>query len=535
MNDFGPPSYQYDEDIVVQLGDYYNNTDANIEAGLLAQPFVWSGETKAILVNGQSGTAGFSNATDASCTPYTISVEPGSVYRMRFIGRTAISLVTLGIEGHSNLTIIEADGADTLPYQVDHVQVGAGQRFSILFQAKTLAELQADGQSTYWIQYENRDRPANVSGYALLSYNVPNGTIPTTLPDSPPLTLPPEIDNWLEYALSPLDPTTDPFPSLAEVTRTVVITVQQITNDVGNISAGTLQWAENNDTWQTERVYIPYLVNIYENGQAAVPNYTAALANYGWDPATLAFPALLGEVLDIVWVNDNGESGGWDIHPFHAHGGHYWDLGSGNGTYNATENERLFEAGFVPLKRDTTMLYRYADIGAPYTAAGWRAWRIRVQDPGSWMMHCHILAHMIMGKQSTDFRMIENENGIRSADIMCVNRYADRLGLWQCSRHHRPGPGAICGWLLDVWRECIWQRDVRPDCQSLLAMISLLHVPSERRGGFGGSALGSIMRVSPPNSTTITYHHSRTQAFPPTPSANDREPEMLLLLRPELR
>lgn len=390
--------YRYDDDIVLQLGDYYNKTDANITAGLLANPFKWSGETNALLMNGKSGTASSDNATDASCLPHTISVDPGKTYRLRFIGSTAISLVTLGIEGHSNLTIIEVDGGDTQPFSTDHIQVASGQRFSVLLQTKTLAELQAANKSTFWIQYENRDRPANVSGYAVLSYNVPNTSpsTPVTLPQTPPLVLPQQINNWAESSLTPLDPSVNPFPPVSAVTRTVTITVQQLSN-------GTLQWEENGDVWQTQRVYTPYLVNIYENGQAAVPNYDAALANYGWDPATLAFPARLGEVLDIVWLNDNGPSGGWDIHPFHAHGGHYWDLGSGNGTYNATVNEEKFEAGYVPVKRDTTMLYRYAESGVPHTTAGWRAWRIKVQNPGAWMIHCHILAHMIMGKLFPSF------------------------------------------------------------------------------------------------------------------------------------
>lgn len=393
MKNCHTPPYQYDDDIVVQLRDYYKRTDANITAGLLANPFQWSGETNALLLNGQSGTASSANATDSSCLPHIITVDAGKTYQLRLIGSTAISLVTLGIEGHSNLAIIEADGGDMQPFSTDHIQVASGQRFSVVLQTKTLAELQKAGKSTYWIQYENRDRPANVSGYAILSYNVPATTAstPVVLPEIPPLSLPQQINDWVESSLTPLDPTVNPFPPLSAVTRTVAITVQQLSN-------GTLQWEENGDVWQTQRVYVPYLINIYQNGQAAVPNYDAALANSGWDPATLAFPAKLGEVLDIVWLNDNGPSGGWDIHPFHAHGGHYWDLGSGNGTYDAVVNEQKFQAGYVPVKRDTTMLYRYASNGVPQTTAGWRAWRIKVEDPGAWMMHCHILAHMIMGK-----------------------------------------------------------------------------------------------------------------------------------------
>ncbi len=87
------------------------------------------------------------------------------------------------------------------------------------------------------------------------------------------------------------------------------------------------------------------------------------------------------------------------MHPFHAHGGHYWDIGSGNGIYDPDANEKKLQ-GYTPVKRDTTFLYRYASSGVPYTTAGWRAWRLRVQYPGVWMIHCHILQHMIMGMQT---------------------------------------------------------------------------------------------------------------------------------------
>lgn len=53
------------------------------------------------------------------------------------------------------------------------------------------------------------------------------------------------------------------------------------------------------------------------------------MENGGWDPYSNAFPALPGEVLDIVWLSNSGPTGGWDFHPMHAHGKHYFDLGSG--------------------------------------------------------------------------------------------------------------------------------------------------------------------------------------------------------------
>jgi L-ascorbate oxidase len=385
VQDAGPPPYRYDDERVVFLGDYFNKTDQAIVAGLLANPFVWSGEANSLLVNGQTGT---STNGGSSCAPAVFTVEPEKIYRFRFIGGTALSFITLAFEGHSDLSIIEADGEYTQPFSIPYLQVGSGERFSILLKTKSVAQLEADRKTTYWIQLENRERPSSVRSYAILSYKTStSGGPPPSLPSQPPLTVLEQMFDFLGYSLLPLHPDNS-FPTLSQVTRRVTITVQQLIN-------GTIKWEENMDSWIPEKILVPYLVAIYEKGQAGIPDYQAAINNHGWDPNTFAFPAKIGEVLEIVWQSDNGPSGAWDVHPLHAHGGHYWDIGSGNGTYDAEANEKRLQ-GYTPVKRDTTMLYRYATKGVPYTTAGWRAWRLKVQYPGVWMIHCHTLQHMIM-------------------------------------------------------------------------------------------------------------------------------------------
>ncbi|THZ75923.1 hypothetical protein D6C85_02587 [Aureobasidium pullulans] len=44
------------------------------------------------------------------------------------------------------------------------------------------------------------------------------------------------------------------------------------------------------------------------------------------------------------------------------------------------------------------MLYRYADVGEAGKDASWRGWRVRVNQAGVYVIHCHILQHMVMGK-----------------------------------------------------------------------------------------------------------------------------------------
>lgn len=411
----------------MNVQDYYNKTDETIESGLLANPFVWSGETNAILINGQSGTAQSSNASGSSCLPHVINVEADKTYRMRFIGLQAISLVTLGFEDHDDLTVIEADGHFTKKASTEHLQITPGQRFSLLFKTKSTSELKYLNKTRFWVQYENRDRPAARSGYAILSYDIPTVKNDTTieLPKSKPLTLPQNVTEWLEYKLTPLDNQPNDFPPASTVSRTVIITVQQKVD-------GTTQWAQNNNIWKEPNITVPYLTDIYRRGQAAVPDYDAALNNYGWDPKSLAYPAKIGEIIDIVWENNNGPSGGWDYHPFHAHGRHYWDLGSGNGTYDATTNNAKLDAlyrqnGYIPALRDTTVQYRYAEKGVKNTTAGWRAWRLNVTEPGVWMMHCHVFAHRIMGMQ-TAWVFGDAEDIVGRAPLPYISGYLDYGG-----------------------------------------------------------------------------------------------------------
>lgn len=141
-------------------------------------------------------------------------------------------------------------------------------------------------------------------------------------------------------------------------------------------------------------------------------------------------------MLEIIWVNAGSmveQNGGVDSHPFHAHGGHYYDIGSGNGTYNHEENEKKF-ANYNPVVRDTTNLYRYTEYTTPRINAGWRGWRLRVESPGVWMIHFHILQHTVRGMERV-WMMRDGE---------------------QIARLSRP----VAGGYLGVWGECVWEWDV---------------------------------------------------------------------------
>jgi L-ascorbate oxidase len=242
------------------------------------------------------------------------------------------------------------------------------------------------------MQLESRERPIITRGYAVLNYGSKPNT-PIFPPATQPFLLPNTSTSFLDYELRPLNQSdVDDFPTAEEVTRRVVMKLHQ---RVLPGQGGQIIWLENAYSWTDKIPQEPYLVSLYKDDGVEFPSLARALDNNGVDNKTGAFPAEIGEVIEIILQNTGADFGGVDVHPWHAHGAHYYDIGSGNGTYNPEANEKKLK-GTSPVKRDTTMLYRYITATGNGTDAGWRAWRLRITEPGVWMIHCHILQHMIM-------------------------------------------------------------------------------------------------------------------------------------------
>ncbi|OGE47865.1 hypothetical protein PENARI_c035G09877 [Penicillium arizonense] len=385
-----PSPYKYDEERIIALSDFFAKTDEEIEDGLTSANFTWSGETGAILVNGQGRLA--TNAT-GSCKLAAISVKPGKTYRLRFIGETALSFVSLAIESHDVFEIIEADGHYTKPVKTSYLQISTGQRYSVILKAKTEAELRKAKSRQFYFQLTTLGRPTVLTNFAVLEYPSHIATDLTTVPVTPPLPVANITYGWMDYTLEPYYPDLN-FPTSTEVTRRIIINVHQ------NVSTH-IVWLQSGYDWMVTFPKSPYLVDVYTGKLDLNASYKRAIASgYGFDNQTRLFPAKMNEVLEIVWQNQGAvNTGDIENHPFHGHGRHFYDIGGGDGLYNSTENEKRLN-GTHPVTRDTTVLYAYRTETMPLTPSGWRAWRIRVTDAGVWMMHCHILQHMIMGMQT---------------------------------------------------------------------------------------------------------------------------------------
>ncbi len=124
-----------------------------MEVGLLNNTkFAWVGEANALAVNGHA--FGVCNATmlksdqncNTSCGNSMQLVKPGRKYRVRIIGASVLSHISMALEGHK-MTLFEADvrmfpldnvglskGTFLRPKKIDNLEIAPGQRYSVLIE-----------------------------------------------------------------------------------------------------------------------------------------------------------------------------------------------------------------------------------------------------------------------------------------------------------------------------------------------------------------------------------------------------------------
>ncbi|KAI4354605.1 hypothetical protein L6164_003454 [Bauhinia variegata] len=94
---------------------------------------------------------------------------------------------------------------------------------------------------------------------------------------------------------------------------------------------------------------------------------------------------------------------GIENHPIHIHGFNFYVLAQGFGNYNPTRDEAKFNL-VNPQMRNT--------IAVPVD--GWVVIRFRANNPGIWLVHCHIDAHLPWGMTMA----FEIENGSTPSSIL---------------------------------------------------------------------------------------------------------------------
>ncbi|CAM0952253.1 unnamed protein product [Alopecurus aequalis] len=387
--------FTYDEDRTVLLEDWWHQSVYDQATGLSATPFKFVGEPQSLLINGQgmfncSQLTTVSGKGNDSCIntalPNLLSVVPGKTYLLRIGSLTSLSSLSFEIEGHS-MTVVEADGHYVRPFLVRNLFIYSGETYSVLIKADQ------DPRRNYWAVSKIVGRNATMTtpnARAIVSYagNDPLKTPPTMAPTGPP---------WNNVAIRVEQSRAivahpgyvEPAPARADRTLLLLNTQMYIN--------GHIKWTINGMSLHFPAT--PYLVSM-KYGLTTEYDQRPPLDMYdhrGHDiyaPAptngTLGSPVYrlaFDSVVDIVLQNSNMLNNISETHPWHLHGHDFWVLGHGDGKFDpAADAWRLLNVK-DPIMKNTVPLH----------PDGWTAIRFHANNPGVWLFHCHIEAHVSMG------------------------------------------------------------------------------------------------------------------------------------------
>lgn len=342
-----PYTSEYDEEIAISLSDWYHGQmPALLSSFDKVENKMRDPAPDANLINDMVGSK--------------IHVEPGRTYLVRLANIGAFVGQYFWVQNHA-MTVIEVDGVYTHPQDARMIYIAAGQRYSFLLKTKSkddatrnfpiVSRMDAGSFSSHvpW--------PKSLDAVAWLTY-----AADSEFPDPDALE-----DKESKYALDDMVLTPlDKQPLLEPVDRSIAIDIDMKTQEDGII-----HWMFN-----TVRYTLPKLPSLFatlaKGPDAANPN--------SFEPSSQTFVFERGEIVEITVHNKHM----WK-HPLHLHGHNFQVINRTKGMIEGPPE------GQAPMRRDTVMVNSH----------GWLTFRFRADNPGVWLMHCHMEWHAHSGLMAT--------------------------------------------------------------------------------------------------------------------------------------
>ncbi|KZS91038.1 Cu-oxidase-domain-containing protein, partial [Sistotremastrum niveocremeum HHB9708] len=332
-----PFKHLYDvdnENTVITLGDWYHQP----ALAEFADPTIIAPTPDSVLINGHGRYVNGPNSTVS-----VIPVAHGLKYRFRLINLSCLTYFTVSLDGH-NFTVIEADGVEHQPLVVDSLTIFVGQRYSIIVNANQTI-------GNYWFRV------------------VPGPSIVNQASSTDPA-----LNNAIFRYIGapPIQPTTTPTPStnpLVEASMVPLINPGAPGGSTPPDVAHVLTVGLNSPNWTINGTSfyppsVPVLLQILSGAETAQDILPAG--------SIITLPSNATVEISIPDTNPIART-----HPFHLHG-HNFDVirSAGQTDFNYIN----------PPRRDVV-----AVNGGNVT------FRFQTNNPGPWILHCHIDWHFKQG------------------------------------------------------------------------------------------------------------------------------------------
>lgn len=347
----GGPDLTYHDERTVVLSEWFHQNRFSMESYFLGPNFTLIPEADSVLVNGR--TIHNTSSIVSPCLGYSvINVEKGKTYRIRVIGASTFRTFGFGIAGH-RLRIIEVDGALVEPYDIDHLEVSAGQRYSVLV-TMDQPDVKDYAIGTIKLWADGVDNASN--GWAVLRYH--NKKSNTQHKSPPLLTLPhrkphlpkKSVPYWIWDKLEPLGSKPDMIAMLPKPDRTFMLN-----NKNGPLSGmpGTERFYINDVTFMDPTSTL--LAQVLDGSRRQSP-FSIQQLKHGYDPYLGTYPLAHMEVVDIVIQNTRPSDKPCRSHPWHTHGHSHYLIAQGPGAYDEAQHGHIRNIP-RPILKDTTLIY----------------------------------------------------------------------------------------------------------------------------------------------------------------------------------
>nr|GMD46507.1 laccase-7-like [Ipomoea batatas] len=401
---FTPPDYEF----IIHLGEWWNSNVIDVdEQGKLTG--VGPNMSDAFTINGQPGDL-YPCSSDST---YKMNVVYGKTYLLRIINGALDDQLFFKIANHK-MVVVAADAAYTTPYETDVVLLGPGQTTDVLMVADQSPAAYYMAARAYASAKSVPPPPFdNTTATGIITYV--GADFSSTTPTMPVLPGFDDKDTAQRFHSSLTGLVNGPFwrPVPGPVDENMFVTAGLgllPCSNPGNIPCAIpggllrLTASMNNESFR-----LPTTLSILEshfNGVGGIytddfpdqPPVTFDYTNQQFSnlsvPANIAISMSrvstkvkrLSYNSTVQIVLQNTALVGIESHPIHLHGYNFHILAQGFGNYDPVSDSSNFNL-YNPQERNT--------IAVP--AGGWAVIRFQANNPGAWIMHCHLDMHLEFG------------------------------------------------------------------------------------------------------------------------------------------
>lgn len=306
---------------------------------------------------------------------FTTSFVAGDSHRIRLVNGAIDTHFKFSIDDH-NITVMAMDLVPIVPYTTQVLSIGMGQRYDIVVDA-------TETSGNYWMRAvpqstcSDNDNASDIKG--IVRYNSTDTTDPTSSAYT-------YTDNCDDEALTDLVPYTSLDASAESVEDDFAVTIGRSNNVFKWYMAAVTFVAE----WEN-----PTVLQLF-NGDT---NYTTSSHIIELDTAD-------------EWVYFIIETTNAVPHPIHLHGHDFFILAQGTGSYDSSSTTIQLTN---PPRRDVAMM----------PGSGHLVIAFQTDNPGAWLLHCHIGWHTSEGFA---LQLVERSSEI--VDLMDTDSMQATCAAW---------------------------------------------------------------------------------------------------------